>query len=63
MEYTTMVLEEEDELLSVEHRVTNPLLGLPVPSYIVVARVTTVTQDQETATTLQTGHADDGQDP
>jgi hypothetical protein len=42
---------------------TNPLLGLPVPPYIVVARVTTVAQDQETPTTLQTGHADDGRDP
>jgi hypothetical protein len=48
MEYTTMVLpssllEEEDELLSVGIlRVTNPLPGLPMPPYIVVARVTTV---------------------
>jgi hypothetical protein len=52
MEYTTMVLpssliEEEDELLSVgilrSQPMTNPLPGPPVPPYIVVARVTTVT--------------------
>jgi hypothetical protein len=41
---------------------TNPLLRLPVPPYIVVARVTTVTQDQETPATLQTGLGDDGRD-
>jgi hypothetical protein len=69
MEYTTMVLpssllEEEDELLSVgTPRETNPFLGLPVTPYIVVARVTTVSQDQETPTTLQTGHADEGTCP
>jgi hypothetical protein len=49
MEYTTMVLpssllEEEDELLSVGTLNDQPpLLGLPMPPYIVVARVTTVT--------------------
>jgi hypothetical protein len=55
MEYTTMVLpssllEEEDELLSVGMLRDQPtnvlptlLLGPPVPPYIVVARVTTVT--------------------
>jgi hypothetical protein len=49
MEYTTMVLpisqlEEEDELLSVGTLSDPPpSLGLPVPPYIVVARVTTVT--------------------
>jgi hypothetical protein len=53
MEYTTRLLpssllEEEDELkLSSIQRETsqplpNPLLGTPVPPYIVVARVTTV---------------------
>jgi hypothetical protein len=53
MEYPTMVLpssllEEEDELLIVgtfqssNLQPANPLLGLPVPPYIVVARVTTV---------------------
>jgi hypothetical protein len=41
---------------------TNPLLGLPVPPYIVVARVTMVTRDQKTPTTLQIGRADDGRD-
>jgi hypothetical protein len=41
---------------------TNPLLGLPVPPYIVVARVTTVIGDQETPTTLQIEGADDGRD-
>jgi hypothetical protein len=46
-----------------EHRVTNPLLGLPVPPYIVVARVTTVTRDQQTRATLQIGLADEGRDP
>jgi hypothetical protein len=40
---------------------TNPLPGLPVPPYIVVAKVTTVTRDQETPATLQTGLGDDGQ--
>jgi hypothetical protein len=51
------LLEEEDELLSVgilrsyptfnlstNDQPANPLLGLPVPPYIVVARVTTVTR-------------------
>jgi hypothetical protein len=44
MELPSSLPEQEDELLSVEHRVTNPLLGPPVPPYIVVARVTTVTR-------------------
>jgi hypothetical protein len=39
------------------------LLGFPVPPYIGVARVTTVTWDQETPTTFHIGHADDGRDP
>jgi hypothetical protein len=71
MDYTTMVfpsslLEEEDELLSVgiqSDQPTNPLLGLPVPPYIVVARVTTVIGDQETPTTLQIGLTDEGRRP
>jgi hypothetical protein len=68
MEYTTMVLpssllEEEDELLSVGTQRDQPLLGLPVPPYIVVARVTTVIRDHETPTTLQIGLADEGSDP
>jgi hypothetical protein len=53
MEYTTMALpnplrEEEDELSTERVRATNPWLGLPVPPYIVVARVTTVTTKQMT---------------
>jgi hypothetical protein len=68
MEYTTMVLpssllEEEDELLSVGTQNDQPLLGLPMPPYIVVARVTTVTSDQGTPTTLQIGQADEGRRP
>jgi hypothetical protein len=72
MEYTTLVLpssllEEEDELLSVRilsHQQTfNPLLGLLVPPYIVVARVTMVIGDQETPTTLQTGLGVEGRRP
>jgi hypothetical protein len=68
MEYTTMVLpssllEEEVELLSVGILNDQPPLGLPGPSYIVVARVTTVTLDQELPTTLQIGQADEGKDP
>jgi hypothetical protein len=48
MEYTTMVLpssllEEEDELLSVRTLNDQPFARAPVPPYIVVARVTTVT--------------------
>jgi hypothetical protein len=57
------LLEENDELLSVEHRETNPLLGPPMPPYIVVARVTTVIRSQETQATLQIGAGDDGRDP
>jgi hypothetical protein len=68
MEYTTMVLpssrlEEEDELQSVGTQSDPPLIGLPVPPYIVVARVTTVTRDQKIGTTLQIGLADEGSDP
>jgi hypothetical protein len=72
MEYTTLVLpssllEEEDELLSVgilsDQQTSNPLLGLPVPPYIEVARVTTVIGDQETPTTLQIGLAVEGRRP
>jgi hypothetical protein len=41
----------------------NPLLGPPVPPYIVVARVTTVIGRLETRATLQTGAGSDGRDP
>jgi hypothetical protein len=52
LEYTTMVLpgsllEEEDELSTEKLssiQLLNPLLGTPVPPYIVVARVTMVTR-------------------
>jgi hypothetical protein len=46
-----------------ESRETNPWLGLPVPPYIVVARVTTVITEQMTQTTVQIGQADDGCHP
>jgi hypothetical protein len=43
--------------------IANPLLGPPVPPYIVVARVTTVIRVQQTRATLQIGLADEGNDP
>jgi hypothetical protein len=43
-----------------EYRVTNPWLGLPVPHYIVVARVTTVIHMQMTLAIVQIGQGDDG---
>jgi hypothetical protein len=65
MALPSSMLEEEDELLSVGTQSDQPthLLGLPVPPYIVVARVTTVTRDQKTRTTPQIGLADEGSHP
>jgi hypothetical protein len=39
--------------------VTNPLLGLPGPPYILVPRITTVILPYMTYATLQIGHGDD----
>jgi hypothetical protein len=44
-------------------RATNPWLGLPVPPYIVVARVTTVIYRHMTMATVQIGQGDDGCHP
>jgi hypothetical protein len=57
------LLEKEDELLSVGTQSDQPLLGLPVPPYIVVARVTTVIKDHKTRATLQIGLAVEGRRP
>jgi hypothetical protein len=40
--------------------VTHPSLGLPVPPYIVVARVTTVFYRHKTKATVQSGQGDEG---
>jgi hypothetical protein len=39
---------------------TNPWLGLPVPPYIVVARVTTVFYRHKTMAIVQPGQGDEG---
>jgi hypothetical protein len=46
-----------------DYGVTNPWLGLPVPPYIVVARVKTDTYMHMTLAIVQIGQGDDGCHP
>jgi hypothetical protein len=57
------LLEEEDELLSVRTLNDQPFARAPCATLYSGGQGYNGHMDQETAATLQTGHADDGRDP
>jgi hypothetical protein len=68
MECTTMMLptsllEEKDELLSEELLNDQPFVRVPCATLYRGGQGYNGHIDQETPTTIQTGHADDGRDP